>query len=104
MKFILRVPMSDVYSYTEVICDTAEEYAQAKADYQKFKSLDDLDAPAKDFNRLLDEYLVTGEMTEIDTFHTLSNKQKFVFQEIKKSLKRTSPKTEQADRITREEY
>ena len=104
MKYILRVPMSDMYSYTEVMCDTAEEYAQAKADYQKFKSLDDLDAPAKDFNRLLDEYLITNTMTDMDTFQSLSSKQKMVFQEIKKSLKRTNHSEEMQDRLNREEY
>ena len=39
MKYILRIPMSDQYSYTEVICDTVEEYNKAKTLYQTFKQI-----------------------------------------------------------------
>lgn len=39
MKYILRVPMQDQYSYTEIICDSREEYDLAKSEYLIYKSI-----------------------------------------------------------------
>lgn len=91
MKFTLRLPLEQ-YAFAEMNIEAEDvaAAAQAYADLQSaFKVGDGI--PQKDFNALLDEYLSTGTTTDgAGVWEDMSDFQRGVFQEIKKSLKRTN--------------
>ena len=98
--------MSDQYSYTEVICDTVEEYNKAKTLYQTFKQIpsnvpnlpptEGLDK--KNLMRVMDKYLIENsiEMEDVERMGiTPIYSQKDLFNIIRMSLARIKNKSEQ---------
>lgn len=88
MKYILRIPMTDQYSYTEIICDTKEEYDDAKIDYSNYKSLNNGEGLSeKEWRNTLDQYLQENKMSS-EMWDKMNNEEKVIINEIKKSFKR----------------
>lgn len=89
MKYILRIPMTDQYSYTEIICDTKEEYEEAKIDYSAYKSLNNNGEglSEKEWRDTLDRYLQENKMLG-EMWAKMNSEEKTIINEIKKSLKR----------------
>lgn len=93
MKYILRVPIENKpYAYSEVHCDTREEYDEAIADFDSLATIPEKGVTIKEFNKLLDQYLKEGVLTNMDLYQSMSHSQKDVFQAVKKSFKRIRPK------------
>ena len=92
MKYILRIPMADQYSYTELICDTKEEYDEAKMDYSTYKSLSTTNGLSeKEWRDTLDRYLQENKMSS-EVWDKMNNEEKIIINEIKKSVKRLETK------------
>lgn len=92
MKYILRIPMQDQYAYTEIICDTKEEYEEAKTEYSKYKSLNMSDGLSpKEWSEALDRYLQENKMSS-EVWDKMNNEEKVIINEIKKSIKRFQAK------------
>lgn len=75
MKYTLRIPMSDQYSYTEITCDNIDDYNQAKENYLSFKEIEKKSTSnlqAIPFLRLLHKYMVTNklEMEDVESLGT----------------------------------
>lgn len=94
MKYILRIPMQDQYSYTEIICDTKEEYEEAKIDYSAYKSLNNNGEglSEKEWKDTLDRYLQENKMSS-EVWDKMNNEEKTIINEIKKSFSRVAKKT-----------
>ena len=89
MKTIIRLP-TEQYAYIEMEIEAASPQAAVEA----YKELADAYKPKagisrEEFNAALDQYLIDGT-GNTDQFHTMSEKQQFVFQEIKKSNSRVN--------------
>lgn len=93
MIYHLRVPTSEPYAYIE-----ADFEGDAEGAVEEYKRLTALvkneggaGVPITQFNALLDEYLSTGTIKNGgDVWENMSKEQQVVFQEIKKSRKRTN--------------
>lgn len=75
MKYTLRIPMSDQYSYTEITCDNIDDYNQAKENYLSFKEIKQNNTSNLQpipFLRLLHKYMVENrlEMQDIESLGT----------------------------------
>ena len=80
--------MTDQYSYTEIICDTKEEYDDAKIDYSNYKSLNNGEGLLeKEWRNTLDQYLQENKMSS-EMWDKMNNEEKVIINEIKKSFKR----------------
>ncbi len=85
----IRVPL-DPYAYIEyqiegTVEDAVAEYKRAIEAYKA--NGEGFGLETKDFNSALDKYLKDGT-GETEVYMQMNDKQKYVFQEIKKSLKR----------------
>ena len=87
MKAKLRIPTKKAYAYIEVEFDgSPEEIVEAHENLTRLVEPQG-GIPTKDFNQALDLYLEKGT-GDTQQFLDMSDEQKRVFQEIKKSIKR----------------
>lgn len=73
------------YQFIETECETIEETKDIHDNIKRLFNGEGL--PVKDFNKALDRYLKDGT-GDVEEYMKMSDNQKMVFQEIKKSLKR----------------
>ncbi len=88
----LRIP-TEMYAFIEIKHEgTPEDIVEAYREFTKLvKPVVGL--PTKEFNQALDRYLTDGDM-EAEVYVSMSDAQKAVIQEIKKSVKRIKAKNE----------
>lgn len=93
MKITYRIPTKEQFAFVEVVEEgvVTDEVIQSRYNDLTNSFKEGLGLPDKVFNALLDEYLTTGTVQNGgDVWEQLSEKQKFVVNEVKKSRKRTS--------------
>jgi len=95
IKVTYRIPTKEPFAFIEMTQETNEtDPSDIKSTYEaltnEFKE-GGAGIPTVQFNALLDEYLTTrGIKNGGDTWENMSKEQQAVFQEIKKSRKRTN--------------
>jgi hypothetical protein len=96
MKAILRVPTSETYAYIEIECEGTP--VEILEHYNYFTRLvKNVGLPTKEWNTALDIYLSTNHLEE-SQYNDMSLEQQHIIQEIKKAVKRITPKKAKADK------
>lgn len=108
MKYTLRIPMADQYSYTEITCDSLEEYYQAKENYLSFKEIKQSSTSNLQpvpFLRILHKYLVQNRL-ELDDIESLGTDKLYSQKDVVNLIKNVFAKISReagSDRINKEE-
>lgn len=89
MKTTIRIP-TEQYAFVEIEVE-AENPEEVKQKYDEIKSAfnEVPDLPQKEWNRVLDRYLNEATM-ESEEYYSLSPRQQYLIQELKKSFKRVT--------------
>jgi hypothetical protein len=100
MKAIYRLPTKEPYGYLEIEEEvlTAEQAVLGHRRALEAFNTPNLGLDSKEWNKALDGYLTLNTLPS-DVYERMSDRQKLVIQEIKKSIKRLAPEKELRERI-----
>lgn len=92
LKATIRIP-TEQYAYIEVAFEGSPEEIVAKHnELYKLYNNPNKGLPTKDWNRVIDRYLDTCNLSEGE-YNSMSDEQKAVIQELKKAFKRADAKS-----------